>query len=247
MKLTKKKVLVLSAAVCVLAILSMSTLAWFNASDSAINNFKFDDSDHDGTPDFVINVFETDNGQEVQGKEYVNAAIPGAVLDKDPTVRNEGDYNMYARLIVTISDADDWYEIAQKYYKTNPPESWFWHEILEEKLLVNKSANWIRYDAVKSENDTLTYVYYYNDVLSAGEASDALFSGIQIPTVLTQEDMDFGATDDVHFTVTVKGDAIQADHLDLSGQTGTEVDAYKAFKTVGWEAGAAYPSAAVNP
>ena len=53
MKLTKKKVLVLSAAVCVLAILSMSTLAWFNASDSAINNFKFDDSDHDGTPDFV--------------------------------------------------------------------------------------------------------------------------------------------------------------------------------------------------
>lgn len=244
MKLTKKKVFVAAVAICLIAIISMSTLAWFNATDSVTNDFMFDDSDHDGTPDFVIDLFETEDGEEVQGKDYVNTAIPGAVLDKDPTVRNDGDYNMYARLIVTISDADDWFEIANKYFadENTPASNWFWQGVLEEKLIVDLSDKWVRYDYVVSENNTLTYVYYYEDVLAPGDVSEALFTQIQIPTELTQEDMDFGTADDVHFTITVKADAIQADNLDLSGQTGTENNAYKAFKYVGWAAGTTYPA-----
>ena len=244
MKLTKKKVFVVALVISLIAIISIGSLAWFSATDSVTNDFMFDDSDHDGTPDFIIDLFETENGVEVQGKDYENNAIPGAVLDKDPTVRNDGDYSMYARVLVTISDAEEWFQIAQKYYydENTPASDWFWQGILEEKLIVDLSDKWVRYGPVVSENDSLTYVYYYEDILAPGETSESLFTKIQIPGELTQDDMDFGTADDVHFTITIKAEALQSDNMDISGQTGSENDAYKAFAYVGWEAGSDYPA-----
>ena len=45
MKMTKKKVFVTALAICLVAILSMGSLAWFNASDTITNKFKIADSD----------------------------------------------------------------------------------------------------------------------------------------------------------------------------------------------------------
>ena len=58
--MNKKKVFILALAVCLIAILSMSTLAWFNAADDVTNKFMIADSDGDGTPDFSVSVWETD-------------------------------------------------------------------------------------------------------------------------------------------------------------------------------------------
>lgn len=67
MKMNKKKVFTLALAVCLIAILSMGTLAWFSDSDSIKNDFMFDDSNNDGTPDFKVDVFETDgNGGKLE-------------------------------------------------------------------------------------------------------------------------------------------------------------------------------------
>ena len=49
MKMNKKKVFTLALAVCLIAILSMSTLAWFNDSDTIVNEFMTSDSNGNGT------------------------------------------------------------------------------------------------------------------------------------------------------------------------------------------------------
>ena len=56
--MNKKKIFVLALAVCLLATVSFSTLAWFNASDKVENKFYVADSNGDGTPDFTVDVFE---------------------------------------------------------------------------------------------------------------------------------------------------------------------------------------------
>lgn len=235
MKFNKKKVLVVALAVCLIAILSMGTLAWFNDADSVQNVFKFDDTDNDGTPDFKIDVFETDeNGQEdTDGLEYFDI-MPNAVLAKDPTVRNSGDYDMYARVIVTLSDADAWMKAAVKYNILADADK---YNVLEK--LVNLNAKWIRFDNVKYDAtaDTLTYVYYYDEVIAQGMDSESLFTKVTIPFQLQAEDMAFG---DDQFTIDVAGDAIQSENITVDADDTNGNEAYDAFSFANWAAGANY-------
>ena len=235
MKNTKKKVLLVAIAVCLIAILSMGTLAWFNANDVVTNTFKFDDTDGDGTPDFKIDVFETDkNGNEVQGKEYTDI-MPNAVLAKDPTVRNDGDYDMYARVIVTLSDANAWMKAAVKYNILTDATK---DTVLE--TMVDLNAKWVRFDNVKYDAtaDTLTYVYYYNEVVGKdGGVSEKLFTKVTIPSALQTEDMAFG---DDAFTIAISGDAIQSDNITVDDDDTNGNKAYDAFSFVNWTAGTPY-------
>ena len=95
MKLTKKKVFVSALAICLIAIISMGTLAWFSAQDEVTNKFMIADSDDD-TPDeiFSVDVWEnTPDGDEDQdGFEY-DDILPGDVLKKEPHVENDGCQN----------------------------------------------------------------------------------------------------------------------------------------------------------
>ena len=118
MKLTKKKVFVSALSVCLIAILSFGTLAWFNATDAVTNSFKIADSNQDGTPDFSVEVWENeidgddnadadgdgDNKITHNGNTYKHIA-PGDVLAKNPTVQNTGDYDQWIRVLVTF---DEW-------------------------------------------------------------------------------------------------------------------------------------------
>ena len=58
MKLNKKKVFALALAVCMAAILSFSTLAWFSDSDSVDNKFQIADSTQQPDKIFSVDVRE---------------------------------------------------------------------------------------------------------------------------------------------------------------------------------------------
>jgi len=195
-------------------------------------------------------VFEHDsannNAENITGLDFRNL-LPGMKINKDPAAKNTGDYKMYVRMIVTLSDAAQWISISDKYdlcslatpIGTEPID----HYVLEAGLMCNRDyTNWIRYDApiYDSQADTLTYVYYYNTVLDPVSYTTPLFLSIDLPQRLDQDDMAFGA--DNRFTISVKADAIQSDNI-FNNVTvpGTQNDAYKAFNGVAhWDAGTGY-------
>lgn len=230
--MSKKKVFALALAVCLIAILSMSTLAWFNATDDVTNEFKFDDTDNDGTPDFKVVLFETEDGEEVDHKEYTHVS-PGAVLAKDPTVRNTGDYAMYTRMVVTLTNATAWKNMSEKYSIAEDDLC-----ILEEMVEIH--ANWQRFDnpVYDATADTLTYVYYHNGIVEKGVQTAPLFTQVTIPTAPQQEDMRF--VDD-KFAISIKADAIQSDNIIPAGTTIVGNEAYTAFSKANWAAGQEYP------
>ena len=238
--MSKKKVFALALAVCLIAIASMSTLAWFNATDSVENQFKFDDTDGDGTPDFKVDIFETDSNGNPRpaGKEYPHVA-PGAVLAKDPTVKNIGDYGMYTRIVVTLSNASVWIAASDKYSIADDDNC-----ILEE--MVDIHPNWVRFDnpVYDAAANTLTYVYYHNGIVEKGVTTAPLFTTVTIPTEPQQEDLRFA---DNKFTITVKADAVQSDNIIAPGATITGNEAYTAFVNANWTAGQAYPEPVTNP
>ena len=81
MKITKKKVLVAALAICLVAIISSGSLAWFNATDSVTNTFKVATDDNVTDPAFSVKVSETDlsGGETVDGVTYY-AVLPGDVI-----------------------------------------------------------------------------------------------------------------------------------------------------------------------
>ena len=208
MKMTKKKVFVVALAVCLVAILSLGTLAWFNASDSITNEFKIADSDGDGTPDFSVDVWENDPAdptvKDQDGVTYTDIA-PGDKLAKNPTVENTGDYNQWIRVYVTF---DDWAVIeaaCQNQGISSDVRTW---------LDVDATAWTADNNATVTENNTVTYVYYLNSKLAKDQTA-VLFNNVTIPGEFEQEDMKFTSG---NFTITVKAEALQADNTGDTAQ-----------------------------
>ena len=208
MKMTKKKVFVTALAICLVAIISMGTLAWFNASDSITNEFKIADSDGDGTPDFSVDVWENDpenpQAKDQDGVTY-NDIAPGDVIAKNPTVENTGDYDQWVRVYVTF---DEWAKIeaaCQNQGISSDVRGW---------LDVDSAAWTADNNATVVENNTVTYVYYYNYKLAKDQTA-VLFNNVTIPGEFEQTDMAFTSG---NFTITVKADALQADNTGDSAQ-----------------------------
>ena len=224
----KKKVLVIALAICLLATISMGTLAWFTDSDSVKNEFLVADSD-DNTADaiFSVDVWEQydSNGDgdfnEAKDIERTDDGIsykdilPGDKLSKIVHVENTGHYDQYIRVFITISDKSVWEEMigADKFddYDVSKHFGWF------------DPTMWDMAHAKKEYvDDSIRYTLYYNGVLDAGEKI-TVFENILIPTELTRGlAAKLGADG---FTVTVKAQAVQTENVG-SG-------AYNAFQTVG--------------
>lgn len=225
--MTKKKVFVAAIAICLVAILSLGTLAWFNATDDVTNTFYVaTDADHP-VPDFSVTVTETDTEGETTGDgvEYWNV-LPGDAIDKDPTITNTGDYDQWIRVTVTLANADKWYYAGGSLKFTdlfegedvtyglaanvgNDPNTW---------LLVNELA------IVDADGYGVWYLYL-NSTL-APEATALLFDTVHIPENF---DLDDVAGMDYQFEINVKADALQ------SANTGD--NAVEAFANVGWAPG----------
>jgi len=215
MKMTKKKVFVSALAICLIAIISMGTLAWFTDTDEVNNYFKVST---DGTlpevPDFKITLFETEvdpatnqkgdaNGNGVVDKVKTNTyenVAPGDVLPKDPTVRNDGAYDQWVRVKVTLNDYDKWQAVLGTGF--------------DFRTLFNVSTAW-SYDTVITDDTakTLTLVYYLDAKLVPDQVSAPLFDTFTVPGAFTVENMP------VNFNLKIVAEALQADNTGSNAKT----------------------------
>lgn len=209
----KRKTLIAAVAICLAAILTLGTLAFFSDDDAITNKFMVTDSDQITDPDdlFSVDVTETDKDGNPTDKGLVYDDIkPGDELKKDPTITNTGKYDQWMRVKVTVSNAKNWMDACEK------------HNITDLTTIFGGfvAADWTRIDepVYDAENDTLTYTFYYNAVL-APEASATLFKTVTIPSAFTVEDMVALKS----FELSVLAEAIQAEH--------TGANAVEAFAT----------------
>ena len=216
--MSKKKLLSLALVVIMIAILSFSTLAWFNDSDSVSNKFYVADSE-DTSPDdiFSVDVYEevdtngdgTPDTKEDAGLEFEDV-VPGQTLPKAPVVENTGKYAQWVKLTISFSSTKAWNALVDGTV-AGPIE------------LLTKAAdfdtNWkgVSFEAV---NGTYVYTYYLKTALQPGETVD-VFTAVNIPTTLEQADF-FGIKDE-EIKLDVKAEAIQ---LELGA---TVEEAFAAF------------------
>lgn len=210
MKMTKKKVFVAALAVCLVAVLSMGTLAWFSDSDSVTNRFMIADSESDPNEIFSVDVWENtpDGDKDQDGYEYKDI-LPGDQLKKEVYVENTGAYDQYIRVKVTVNNADAWIAALGNGYD------------LGTMFLGHDETKWTRYEVGQYENNTYTMVFYLNEKL-APDTNVNLFKTVEIPSQLTQGDMSFIGG---QFELTIVAEAVQTENVGDS--------AYEAFKTVG--------------
>ena len=230
MKLNKKKVFALALAVCLIATLSMGSLAWFTAEDQVTNDFLIGDTNT--TPDkvFGIDLWEEtdadrDGTSETVGKDVGNdigakyeTILPGEILPKKPYLTNTGIHPQFVRAIV-LKDAmgDDWKNA--------------------DLFLAGTDATKWQLDSISYTNEgttsKLVYVYYYQEELAAGATTDDIFEAVVVPTGLTTDQ----AAQMGGFQINIVGQAIQSEHI-------LKDNAKDAFETY-WQGVPAYnPSAA---
>lgn len=223
MKLTKKKVFVSALAICLVAIISMGTLAWFSDSDSVTNNFYVADSDDD-TADkiFSIDVWEKtpDDDEDQDGYEYRDI-LPGDLLDKEPHVENTGHYDQYVRVIVTISHAQAWFAALGADFDVTDVFVGFDTTMWDLDHIWNNVSEAADISALEE----IVYVLYYKDILKSGK-DFTVFTDVKVPTFLTRDQaVAFGGS----FSINVKAQAVQTKNVGDN--------AYDAFQTVGMSIG----------
>ena len=220
MRITKKKIFVAALAVCLIAILSFGTLAWFTAEDTVTNKFMVTTSDSNGTPDFSVEIFEhkvdSETGkkvsnEEVEGNIYKNI-LPGSKVDKDPTVRNTGLYDQWIRVKVTLSNYDVWCDALANggLYDFSG-------------ILKTIGSEWLHDPATdrafNADVTTATFTYYLKDPLLAaknngGIADTAtLFTSVEIPTAFTEDNMKFTGTQNGVFDISIVAEAVQKENI----------------------------------
>ncbi len=226
--MTKRKVFLAAVAICLIAIISMGTLAWFSDSEEVKNEFKIAQSDDDTVDDiFSIDVWEIDpdsNDREEVGHIYEDI-LPGDSLKKDVYVKNTGYYDQYVRVIVTISDAQAWLNalpdnvdaatLATQIFKGLDLTKW---DHIYNNLSEDPNA------------EDLIYVLYYKDIFKADDEAINVFQSIEIPTTLTRDE---AAKFDNAFTIDVKAQAVQTDNVVPATITAGKTAAWEAFNTVG--------------
>lgn len=210
MKNNKKKVFVAALAVCLIAVISMGTLAWFTAEDDVTNKFYVADSN---TPDaegiFGIDVWEKDENGNVISKGdsdegmVFEEIIAGDKLIKEPHLENTGIHPMWVRATVTVTGADVLKEAIGGI-------RWFaWENLFAGK----DDGQWV-VDSAAYNPDTkeIKYVLYYQQILAEDAFTTQLFNTVLIPTGLTVEQAERLDS----FNVSIFGEAIQSENLGVS-------------------------------
>ena len=229
MKMTKKKVFVAALAICLVAIISVGSLAWFSAQDSVDNKFYVADSDDDTADEiFSVDVYEyTEDSptEKVPAGETYNEIAPGDTLRKEPHVANTGHYDQYIRVVVTISDAANWQAILGNDFNDATLLACFdgfdqskWNNISTEVLTASDEIRIVMYyDGILDGSDTA------NDATSGTDSDITVFKNVMIPTAMDQAQAAAFGTDG--FSIVVKAQAVQTDNVGDN--------AFAAFQTVG--------------
>lgn len=222
MKISKRKVLVVALAICVIAVLSMGTLAWFSDDDAVTNQFMIADSE-DNTPDEIFSVDVWENTPEAvkdqDGYEYKDI-LPGDVLKKEARVENTGHYDQYIRVTVTISDAAAWINALGANFDVA--------SVFDGFVLSDWNHVWNNMNNATTIPENLVYVMYYKDIVNPGQIIN-VFDKVKIPESLTREQ---AVLFEHNFNITVKADAVQTDNV-VPENTDAKDAAWAAFQTVG--------------
>jgi len=219
MKLNKKKVFTIALAICLIAILSMGSLAWFSDTDSVTNDFMIADSADTHDEIFSVDVWEYVDGETTKdddGNVYEDI-LPGGRYHKEPYIENTGAYDQYIRVKVTVTNADAWIAALGNGYD------------LGMMFEGHDETAWTRFEAgeYNGTENTYTMVFYLNYKLAPDQKA-CLFNTVVIPKELTREDMVFIGGG---FDLTILAEAVQTENLGID-TTNDVLDAYEAFQVV---------------
>lgn len=209
--MSKKKLFSLAVIVIMIAILSFSTLAWFNDADSVTNQFYVADSNNTSADQiFSVDVYEevdTNNDGIPDAKEDIGLefkdVVPGDVLPKAPIVENTGKYAQWIRLTITFGSTKAWNTLVDN------AETGLAGPINLLTKAANFDANWKGVSlttVVENGVEYYVYTYYLQTALQPGQTVP-VFTEVNIPTTLEQAD--FFAIKDEGITLDVKAEAVQ--------------------------------------
>lgn len=201
MKMNKKKLAVVSLVLCIAAIISMSSLAWFTADDTVTNTLTF-------ATDFAMDVYETDenggkyvSGDDTIGHDYTNLH-PNQVIHKDPTVLNKSTSEaQWIKVSVTVDNLSIWSQVVEE------------GSDLTSIFKEFDASAWTLYGTPVTDEDadTITYTYILNAALPAGQTA-TLFKSVQIPSAITLDQ----AKELAGAKIIIKGEALQTSDLGVS-------------------------------
>ncbi len=217
MKNKKLKLLVLALAVCLIAVASLGTLAWFTANDSVTNNFYIANSEDDPDAIFSVDVWEDDTLADPDGEEKIQGGLdyenilPGDERYKEVHIENTGYYDQYIRATVTVTGASIWQDVYDMYLV--PLTSFV--DTIDTAAIHTQVAY---YDAAE---DAFVYHLYYDKAIAAGQEI-IVFDTVKISEALDQKQ---AAALSGEFKISVVADAVQVENV------GDNV--YEAFETVG--------------
>lgn len=229
MRITKKKVFVVALAICLIAILSAGTLAWFNATDDITNNFKVATDENDTDPTFKVKVTETGiDGQETEiGNTYYDV-LPGDVIKKNPKITNAGDYSQWIRVKVTMTKANYWKQFGGSLKFTELFKGSTYDYVSN---VDTATAKWLLVTDTVAPNaagEAVWYLYLNRKLAPKddGDYGEFVFTEVNIGENFTLDEvLSMGG----EFGINVKAEAVQSDN--------TGDNAVKAFEKVGWAIG----------
>ncbi len=188
MKSKRKAMLLVLCAVLLVAASVLGTMAYLTATDTVTNTFtvgqvkiKLDEAKTDalgtGTP--VVPAARTEDGNSY----YL---LPGNSYTKDPTVTNTGNNDAWIRVNVTLTN---WPAISAQFGASFK---------LSDIFTDHDEVKWSLTGTPKVGTGTITYSYYYHEILEEGENTGPLFKTITIPGTFEAK-------------IIIAADAIQAD------------------------------------
>lgn len=222
---TKSKALLLTlCAVLLVAASVLGTMAYLTSSDTVTNTFTVGKVE--------IKLDETDitnpTGPRVQANSY--KLMPGTTYTKDPTVTvKAGSEESYVRMKVTFNNAtaiialctdpkfaddgptgvENAFPLIRMVNYTDTAEHYWDGLLLDNMFETEEMLDMPKYFVYDETADTLTYIFYYRETVTAPTADvvlPVLFDTIKVPEWVTGEQL--AALN--NFQITVIAEAIQA-------------------------------------
>ena len=226
---TKSKALLLTlCAVLLIAASVLGTMAYLTSSAEVKNTFTV------GKVEIKLDEAKvTADGIPVEGADRVTAnsykLMPGTTYTKDPTVTVlKGSEDSYVRMKVTfnnakeiialctdpefadeVTGAENAFPLIRMVNYTDTAELYWDGLLLDNMFETEEMLAMPKYFAYDKTADTLTYIFYYRETVTATTADvvlPVLFDSIKVPEWVTGEQLK--ALD--NFRITVIAEAIQA-------------------------------------
>lgn len=221
---TKSKALLLTlCAVLLIAASVLGTMAYLTSTDTVTNTFTV------GKVEIKLDETDVTNptGSRVQANSY--KLMPGTTYTKDPTVTvKAGSEESYVRMKVTFNNATEIIALCTdpefadevtgvenafplirmvNFVKANAAK---WDGIIPDNMVETEEMLAMpKYFAYDKTADTLTYIFYYRETVTATTADvvlPVLFDSITVPEWVTGEQL----AKLNNFKITVIAEAIQA-------------------------------------